>query len=822
MSSVGGRRDRDRDAFGCQRLLPAACRLIFALCVTFGLTTDAAVFAQAVPSKEPSSSHIFPAGGQRGTKVAVRVGGECLPPGANFRIWGAGVSAPPTLGKRAQPRGEPSADRLPLDANAICYPKEWESQLEIAADAPLGARSWRVTSGWGGTQVRPFIVGELPEFVESEPNSIPDRAERIILPVTLNGQIAGERDIDFYLVAVAAGDVLTCDVFASRIGSLADPIVEVRDPQGKKVLPQEARVDSDRVLAFAARDAGDYLVSVANVGFRGGPEFVYRMTVSSAPYVPYAFPPGGQVGQAASVELSALTGLGGFRTWAETVPLPPERIGPMQFKSSLHAANLVSIAAHAQPVVVSDGSHVTPETALRLQPASVSYGRLGQPSSEDWYRITAAKGTLYAFTCRGEPAASAAMPILTLADAAGKTLARVSAMDAADRNCRLEWAAPADGDYLVRVCDLQHGLRGGPEFLYRLAFGPAEPDFSLAFATDYLNVTQGTKGEVDLIVNRTGGFTGPIALAASSLPEGVQIEPLVIAENQNRLKLSVSAADGARSGDASVQLVGTATIGGMPRQRAARAVPVGLESGHGALELTVQHKPIFSLTCNEAYQYGHRGTIYRYPVQVTRLNGFTGPIVLQICDRQVQDLDGIQVPEMVVPPGATEARVPIYLPETMHANVQHHCRPYVQGHAVITDEHGQTLSMLALCDKRCMIRSLPPLVKLRAAERRISLGPNETIDCRLELERTSNFGGPMEIELVEPVAARGITAEKVLINAGETAATIPIRIGADAVRGQSLTLRFRATGQLPGEVLAVTEATLPLELKSEPQNLPAR
>src|SRR5207253_10673374 len=95
-----------------------------------------------------------------------------------------------------------------------------------------------------------------------------------------------------------------------------------------------------------------------------------------------------------------------------------------------------------------------------------------------------------------------------------------------------------------------------------------------------------------------------------------------------------------------------------------------------ALHLTVQHKPIFRLTCNEAYQYAHRGTVYPYALQVERLNGFDGPITLQICDRQVQDLDGIEVVERVVAPGVKETVALVYLPETMHANAQHHSRPY--------------------------------------------------------------------------------------------------------------------------------------------------
>ncbi len=54
--------------------------------------------AQQVPS-DPTSTHVFPAGGQRGTKVAVRVGGECLPPLTRFRIFGEGLKSQNFLGQ---------------------------------------------------------------------------------------------------------------------------------------------------------------------------------------------------------------------------------------------------------------------------------------------------------------------------------------------------------------------------------------------------------------------------------------------------------------------------------------------------------------------------------------------------------------------------------------------------------------------------------------------------------------------------------------------------------------------------------------------------
>src|SRR3954469_15227499 len=101
-------------------------------------------WGQAVPSREPTSTHIFPAGGKRGTVVKARVGGECWPPGMNLSILGESVSAPVVVGPEVKARFEPSVRRVPRDADDITarvtYPREFETSLTIAADADPGVR----------------------------------------------------------------------------------------------------------------------------------------------------------------------------------------------------------------------------------------------------------------------------------------------------------------------------------------------------------------------------------------------------------------------------------------------------------------------------------------------------------------------------------------------------------------------------------------------------------------------------------------------------------------------------------------------------------
>ncbi len=551
-------------------------------------------------------------------------------------------------------------------------------------------------------------MGELPEFIETEPNSLSEQAERVATPVVINGQIAGERDQDFFVFQAKAGDVVVSDILAARIGSPLDPIVTFTDSHGARMRTQEVRVGSDPVLAFKALETGDYRLHIANLGFGGGPAYVYRITLSTAAYAPLAFPPAARVGETRMLDLYTLSGNETFRIkrLKTTFPRTP---GPFSIGG---VAPL--LASEDREVVEASGNQSAPKAMELTLPVTVS-GRFSTAHEDDWYAFQAKKGETVTIACRPFPSDSRAMPVLTLLDDQGRTLASANTVDAPDRAIELDWTAPADGRFRLRLRDLQGATNGGSDFIYRLTVRLARPDFALRLEPDFVNVAQGGKTEVDLIVHRSGGFTGPIDLKTAGLPDGVQMKAATIPSDVSRLKLTLTAKDDARPTDVMAHLVGRANINGGMIERPALVSSIGREGTE--LFLTVQHKPLFRLTCNEAYKYAHRGTVYPYALTIERLNGFHGPIILQLCDRQVQDLDGIRVVESVVPAGAKNAAALVYLPETMHASVQHHSRPYVQGYATFVDRWGQKQTVLAVCEKRCMIRTLPPVVQLHASAR---------------------------------------------------------------------------------------------------------
>lgn len=770
--------------------------------------------AQQVPT-DPTSTHIFPAGGRRGTKVEVNVGGECLPPSTRIRLFGEGVSAPQELGAPSTTNYAPSPRRKPGET-PMSYPREWKSEIEIASDAPLGVKLWRLSSARGGTGGRPFIVGDLPEFIEEEPNSDSADAQHIKLPVTINGQIAGENDLDYFRFDATAGDVVRVDVAAARLGSALDPLVCVTAPDGNRVRVDDLRIGADPVVAFCAAVSGEYRLMISNVTFRGGPNYVYRATVSTVPLVQFAFPSGGQSGTARDVSFLTLSGSRALRTITDRVEFPGS-VGEFWCPGP-NGANSFPFVVSESPEEIESKANDSRDSAMELALPVIVNGQFESNDDEDWYRLDCRKDVTIQIDCTPSPRWSPALPMVSVLNADGAILAATSPAQTVQGAIHLEWKPPVDGPFWLRLRDLQQGIRGGPEFIYRLCVKDAAPDFSVSLKTDVVNVVQGGRTDVDVVVERRGGFAAPVELVVEGLPDGIRIEGHQVAANQVGTKLAFIASADARSYDVTLRISVKSEISGAMVHRQARATHLGHDVDGVALgstevehmQLTVVHKPVFKLYCNEAYQYAHRGTVYPYLMEIERLDGFDGPIHLQVADRQIKDLDGVEILDTTIPAGQTSVMLPLYFPESMHINVQAHSNVYSQGFVEFQDKFDQKQTMLVVSTMRCMVRTLPPIAKLRAADRELPAAMDGAIRCPFVLDRTSQFSGSMQIELIDPMP--GISATPVEIKADQTHAELLVQIDPTMKLGPKRPLRFRARGKMSDDVQVISEADIPIRI----------
>ena len=250
-------------------------------------------------------------------------------------------------------------------------------------------------------------------------------------------------------------------------------------------------------------------------------------------------------------------------------------------------------------------------------------------------------------------------------------------------------ANPAPGNYSIEVQSLG-GVKSDHRLgSYQLELSSSNPDFSLTAARDCVTVIQGQSIEIPITLNRHGGFRGEVTLSITGIPEGVVIENNLIGEDKQGTKLKLTLPADEPSTRHEIQISGEATINGQVISRGLLAMHRGVDSFQQAVEspyrefiaMTVAHKPVFRLYCEEAYQYAHRGTIYPYQMTLERLDNFQPPVTIQTCDRQNRDMDGIWLLTTVIEPGSSVFMMPIYLPETMHINIQSQSQLYTQAYA---------------------------------------------------------------------------------------------------------------------------------------------
>ncbi|MEO2035931.1 MAG: PPC domain-containing protein [Planctomycetaceae bacterium] len=667
----------------------------------------------------------------------------------------------------------------------------------------------------GGTGSRPFIVGDLPELVETESNSTVEHAEPTTLPVTLNGRIHGERDADYFRFKLNAGESVVCEVMAGRIGSPLDPLVELQDGDGVPLVTRQVHIGSDPVLLFSAEDDGEYLLRVTNVTFHGSPAHVYRINLTKQPHIQFAFPTGGQAGTTQDVELHLLSGT---KTQVVSRAIEfPERHGEFLYHDS-ELKNSVLLIADTSPNSVEREPNDDLKTATEIALPQTVSGRFLTEADEDWFRFGAKKEQILQITCRAFPPGTSAMPNIAITDHDGNLLVETRSVTSTAGVCRILWTAPQSGIFHVKASDLRQGSRGGPDFLYRLSVVPAKPDFVLTLASDNIGVVQGAKSQVDVSVERFGGFSGAIDLSLEGLPPGCTVSDHQVPAGAGSFKLEIAATEDVPVSSTQVRLIGRAECDGCTLERTGQGRHLGVDSegvsvgrpSPEQLHLTVLHKPLFQLACSEAYHYAHRGTVFPYAMEVERLHGFDGEIIVQRGDRQNRDMDGVEIWNAVIPPGSSKVDVPIYLPESMHINVQSQSQLYSQAFARFQDSHGREQSMLLVAAKRNMMRTLPPVVKLQAVDREVLAQPGGTVRCGLHLERTSNYPGPMNVTLLEPKG--DFLAEPLEIPGGESDVQLTVHVPMDLEPGTEFPLVFRGQGQLDDRIKVITEASVVVQV----------
>ena len=121
-----------------------------------------------------------------------------------------------------------------------------------------------------------FVVGDLPEVAEKEPNNDVPESQRVELNTTINGNMASAVDVDYFVFAGKKGQRVLLSCLATTIDSRFLPGVELYDAKGRLLATGRNYKVNDALADCTLPDDGDYTVRLFEfthtADFRPGPE----------------------------------------------------------------------------------------------------------------------------------------------------------------------------------------------------------------------------------------------------------------------------------------------------------------------------------------------------------------------------------------------------------------------------------------------------------------------------------------------------------------------------------------------------------------------
>ncbi len=498
--------------------------------------------------------------------------------------------------------------------------------VTLPPKVPPGLVDVRFAGRFGVSNPRGFQVGTRQESVASPTNTTPATAVEIAVDSVVNSRVL-PASTHWFRFTASRGQHLRFAVQTEELDSKFVPDLILLTPELR-----ELRVERrGNLLAWTAPADGSYFLRLSDQTFRGGDDYVYRLTLSSGPHVefplPLALAPEGKsrprfqlLGRnlpgscpttfegADGMELEML------ETEPESVSAlrPPEALILYPPASSILADDLVG-------AVFRVASNRTVRLTLPKTPYPTSWGisnglvsvtppcdfsglfpRRGEISGVTFQATKDAIHWIEVFSdrlgfpadphlvvqrvTRTESGDEKTKDILELADMDKNLGGRE--FDTTSRDAVGRFKVPEDGTYRILVRDLNGGGSRSRRLPYRLQIRPESPDFSLAVFPQppprkddndrqihlwTATVRPGETIPLQVVAFRRDGFEGAIDVTAQGLSPGIASSQARIPQGESTTTLLLSAATNAPAGPGRVVVTGRARIGDQDVDREAIA-----------------------------------------------------------------------------------------------------------------------------------------------------------------------------------------------------------------------------------------------------------
>lgn len=135
----------------------------------------------------------------------------------------------------------------------------------------------------------PFALDTLPECFEKEANNNRAPAQKVTLPIIINGRIKQPDEWDRFQFAGKSNDTIVVEVTARRLDSPLDSVIKLTDEKGTLLAFSDDHEDLASGLNthqadsyFMARLPADglFTVHLGDIARKGGEEYAYRLRIS--------------------------------------------------------------------------------------------------------------------------------------------------------------------------------------------------------------------------------------------------------------------------------------------------------------------------------------------------------------------------------------------------------------------------------------------------------------------------------------------------------------------------------------------------------------
>ena len=747
----------------------------------------------------PSSSYIFPAGGQRGTTVDVRIGAHYMHASAPLRLVGQGVKASESIRQIDRIWFEGPMIRKPFSQRAEDYPKDHQATFEIAEDAPLGLCFWQVWTSQGAVAGRPFVIGDLPELVEEEIDGTPIPT-LIELPVTVNGRVFPREDVDIWSFDATAGQVITCSVNAARIESPLDARLEVRGPDGARIVENDDHFGADPLVRFRAEVDGRYEVRIHDINYLGFQNYVYRLTIRAGKYIDHVFPLGAKQNSTTNFHFYGAE-LDGLTQAIQIGGNDDLQLRYLHFDDGIRS-NLFAVAAGHHDEINEAGA---PEL-IELDRGLILNGQIKEANEVDRWRLQAAPETPVTFELKAASLGSSLDAVVVVRDPQQDANLLETGSTKVERvEPGGTFTIPPGGEVELTVRHVESGF-GGAEYAYRISLVPnARPEFKLLLPSDSLTLFRGESVKLPVNVKRIAGYDKAIQLSVENLPAGVTIEEGMIPADKSDGGLTLKAAETARIQGVPIRVVGQpvvvdsseeateeeateeeateeeateeeATEESLPRVVAVMNQEMS-EPVRDEVLLAVAVRTPFTLAGDQyRIEYAHRGSLHSRPFVVDR-GGYEGPLQISLADRQARHLQGVSGGEMRVAPDQSEFSYSIQIPTRLELNRTGRIVVMAVGELIDEEGHKHKVSFSAISSNdQIIILTSPMKTGVDVSPKHVVVQPDSSTALNITVKRGQVAPQPIIVELIVPQHFSGIMAEPITIPAGSDQGTLQVQM----------------------------------------------